>query len=305
MHLTQRQLKIFVALSHALSFSRCAEQLHVTQPTLSKIVREIEEVIGVQLFERTTRMVRLTAEGAMLLPIASRMIENYEAGLAELQGFAKGHAHTLAIAATPSCAASLLPGCLKRMRTGFPDLRIAVHDVSAEQTLELLRGRKVAVALTALLPGLMNDKDLEAVELMTDTFVLVASAHSQLELEGKIWSETVLGQLPIITMPRGTSTRLALDLSLLDDSATCSQMLELRDLVTIKKFVECDVGVAVLPELAARLITDDKIKVIHLQDAPKRSLGVVTRRGETASMICNKFASCIRQISSPDARELG
>lgn len=74
---------------------------------------------------------------------------------------------------------------------------------------------------------------------------------------------------------------------------------------TIKKFVERDVGVAVLPELAARLITDDTIKVIHLEEAPKRSLGVVTRRGETASMICNKFAACMRQISSFDAPELG
>ena len=81
MHLSQRQLKIFVALSHSLSFSRCAELLHVTQPTLSKIVREIEETIGVPLFERTTRSVRLTPEGSRLLPIASRMIESSDACL--------------------------------------------------------------------------------------------------------------------------------------------------------------------------------------------------------------------------------
>jgi LysR family transcriptional regulator, carnitine catabolism transcriptional activator len=303
MHLSQRQLKIFVALSHSLSFSRCAEQLHVTQPTLSKIVREIEETIGVQLFERTTRSVRLTSEGAMLLPIASRMIESYDAGLVELQDFAKGHAQTLSVAATPSIAATLLPGCIRRMRSEFPDLQVKVHDVSAEQTVELLRARKVGVALTALLPGIVNDKDLEASELMTDTFVLVASNRNDLDLEGKSWSESVLSQLPIITMPRGTSTRLALDLSLLDDSA-CKPVLELRDLATIKKFVENDVGVAVLPELAARLIMDANLRMIHLQDAPTRSIGVVTRRGETGSPICNRFAACMRQISNPDAREL-
>ena len=207
------------------------------------------------------------------------------------------------IAATPSTAAFLLPGCLKRLRTEFPDIRIAVHDVSAEQTLELLRGRKVGVALTALLPGAVNDKDLEAVELMTDTFVLVASCRNQLPLEGRTWSEDFLSQLPIITMPRGTSTRLALDLSLLDDSA-CRNVLELRDLATIKKFVECDVGVAILPELAARLILDDKLKVVHVQDAPNRSIGVVTRRGEAGSTICNRFAACMRLVSNPDAAGL-
>lgn len=303
MQLSQRQLKIFVALSHSLSFSRCAEQLHVTQPTLSKIVREIEETIGVQLFERTTRSVRLTNEGAILLPIASRMIESYDAGLVELQGLAKGHAQTLSVAATPSIAAFLLPGCIKRMRSEFPDVQVKVHDVSAELSLELLRGRKVGVALTALLPGLMNDKELEAIELMTDTFVLVTSNRSYLDLEGKPWSDDVLSQLPIITMPRGTSTRLAFDLSLLDDS-TCKPVLELRDLTTIKKFVECDLGVAVLPELAARLIMDVNLRMVHLQDAPSRSIGVVTRRGETGSLICNRFAACMRKISNPDPRGL-
>ncbi len=301
MNLSQRQLKIFVALSHSLSFSRCAEQLHVTQPTLSKIVREIEETIGVQLFERTTRSVRLTDEGAMLLPIASRMIESYDAGLVELQVFAKGHAQTLSVAATPSIAASLLPNCIRRLWSEFPGTQIKVHDVSAEQTLELLRARKVGVALTALLPGIVSDKDLESFELMTDNFVLIASSRNDLDLEGKTWSEDVLGQLPIITMPRGTSTRLALDLSLLDDSA-CQPILELRDLATIKKFVESDVGVAVLPELAARLIMDVNLRMIHLRDAPTRSIGIVTRRGEAGSPICNRFAGCMRQLSNSDLR---
>ncbi len=300
MHLSQRQLKIFVALSHSLSFSRCAEQLHVTQPTLSKIVREIEESIGLQLFERTTRSVRLTPEGAMLLPIVSRMIENYDAGLAELQGFAKGHSMTLSIAATPSIAAHFLPECTKRMRNEFPNLRIAIHDVSAEMTLELLRARKVGVAITALLPGLTNDKDLDAFELMTDEFVLLNSRSNPLNLAGKEWSDEVLSQLPIITMPRGTSTRLALDLSLLNDNAI-TQVFELRDLATIKKFVQCGVGVAVLPELAAKLIMDDDLEVVRLLDAPKRSIGVVTRRGETGSAVTTRFAACMRQVSGGNA----
>lgn len=300
MHLSQRQLKIFVALSHSLSFSRCAEHLSVTQPALSKMVREIEETLDVQLFERTTRSVRLTTEGALLLPIASRIIDHYDEGLAELKGLASGHAHTLAIAATPSIAATLLPECIKRFRAEFPDFRISVHDVSAEQTFELLRARKVGIALTALLPGLTNDKDLEAVELMTDPFVLVTSVRNQLDLEGKHWTEDLLTQLPIITMPRGTSTRLALDLSLLEDGAVGLQVLELRDLATIKKFVECDVGVAILPELAARLITDDKLRTIQVDDAPTRAIGIVTRRGETGSAISNKFAACVRLTSIPN-----
>lgn len=295
MNISQRQLKIFVALSQSLSFSRCAAQLNVTPPTLSKLLRELEVTLGVVLFERTTRSVRLTAEGALLVPIASRMIDAYDIGLEELRDFISGRADSLAAAAVPSVAALLTPACLLQLRKQFSTANIAFCDVSSEQALEMLRARRVNVAFTEFLPELANDTALEVGELISDDrFVLLAAKNSHRNFDDAVWSEEYLGHLPIITLARGSSSRMALELSFLG-CESFRPAFELRYLVTIKSFVEADMGIAVLPKLTARLILDDKLQVIELKNAPKRSLCFVVRKGEKQAAIQRQFVNQMRQ----------
>lgn len=295
MNITQRQLKIFVALSHSLSFSRCASQLNVTPPTLSKLLRELEDTLGVVLFERTTRSVRLTAEGALLVPIATRMIDAYDLGLEELRDFVGVRADSLSVAATPSVAALLTPACLLRLEKNYPAAKIAFCDVNSEQALEMLRARRVGVAFTEFLPELANDTALDVSELVgDDCFVLLAARDAPWDFTGAVWSEEFLGRLPIITMVRGSSARMALDLSFFA-SEDFRPKFELRYLVTIKSFVECGMGIAVLPKLTARLILDDNLQLVEMKNAPKRSLCVVVRRGEKQATIQKQFVHHMRQ----------
>ena len=108
MNLTPRELRIFVSLASSLSFVQTADSFFVTQPTMSKMVKSIEDKLGVKLFERTTRNVTLTREGHNLLQVASRIVEDYEAGLSQLAEVARRGSQKLAIAALPSLAATLL-----------------------------------------------------------------------------------------------------------------------------------------------------------------------------------------------------
>lgn len=297
MNISQRQLKIFVALSHSLSFSRCASQLNVTPPTLSKLLRELEESLGVVLFERTTRSVRLTTEGAYLLPIASRMIDAYDHGLEELKGFMIGRADALSIAAIPPIAALIIPECLKRLGKQYPEARLNICDVASEQALELLRARRVGVAFTEFFPELCSDSALEASELLDeDAFVLLVSKDWPQCLDDAVWSEECFNQLPLITLARGlgSSSRMSSDLSLFVRE-DFRPKYELRCLVTIKGFVECGMGVAVLPKLTAHLIKTDKLRVVELRDSPRRSICSVVRRGEKQPAIQRQFINHLRQ----------
>lgn len=84
MNLTTRQLRIFVLLAETLSFHKTADILHITQLTLSKLVKEIEATLGIELFERSTRMVRLSRAGQDILDIARKITARYEQGMLEL-----------------------------------------------------------------------------------------------------------------------------------------------------------------------------------------------------------------------------
>src|SRR6476661_1447023 len=129
MNLSPRQLRLFVLLAQSLSFSRTADQLCVSQPTLSKLVREIEEAMGVRLFERTTRSVKLTVDGEALLGVARRVVVDYEAGCTELEQMVRHRSHGLAIAALPTLAATLLPELVAQLRQEVPDAVVRIHDV--------------------------------------------------------------------------------------------------------------------------------------------------------------------------------
>src|SRR5690606_5871167 len=109
MNLSIRQLKIFVLLAETLSFQKAAGMLHVTQPTLSKLLKEIEESLGIQLFERSTRVVRLSRAGQDLLPSAKNITAMYEKGMCDISERLREKSNRIAIAALPTLAASLIP----------------------------------------------------------------------------------------------------------------------------------------------------------------------------------------------------
>ena len=147
MNLSPRQLKILVVLARTLSFSRTAELFHVTQPSLTKIVHGIEAEVGVQLFDRTTRSVRLTREGEDLIPVAQRLVQDYDTGISELAGLARRRNQRLAVAA-PTLAAMLLPHhriAASRVARAV----VKVHDVPRRSAL-LLRSHEVDIAVTAV-----------------------------------------------------------------------------------------------------------------------------------------------------------
>ena len=295
MNLSPRQLKIFVALAHSLNFSRTAEQLHVTQPRLSKIVREIEDSFGVRLFDRTTRSVTLTANGAALLAVATRLMANYELGMAELADVAARDRRRLAIAALPTLAAMMLPEAMAALRREHPDASLRVHDVLADVAIDLLRTRKVDMALTAL-DGF--HPDLQQEEIMRDRFVLLSSKrHPPPWQTPPEWSEVLLGTLPLISMPRGSSTRQIIDASFVRENMQFRPVFEISGLAAIARFVKAGCGMALLPELGAELVLDPELAIIPLRHAPERTIGIVMRQGEERSALALRIVQAMRAFA--------
>lgn len=295
MHLPPRHLKIFVALAQSLNFTRTAEQLYVSQPRLSKIIREIEECVGVQLFDRSTRRVALTSDGAALLPIAKRMIENYEIGLAELQEAADRKRQRLIMAVLPTLAGTFMPAVLASAQAAHPTMSFKLYDVPAGACIELLRARKVEIALTSIEDA---QPDLQFKEILQDPFVMLSARSMALPWKTvPAWSEAAFNTLPLICTPRGTGFRRAIDASFIRENTQLRPVLEVDHLAGLAKFVKAEFGFALLPLLAAELVLDADLVITQFSHAPTRCLGVVARQGEERSFMAEFVVDAMVRFS--------
>lgn len=292
MNLSPRQLRIFVALARSLNFSRTAAQFCVTQPTLSKIVRDIEEELGVRLFERTTRSVKLTVDGEALVSVAARITDDFSVGVSELEAVARRRSERLSVAALPTLAATLLPGAVAALRAELPHAFIRVHDVFSDEALDLLRARKVDLALTGLD---VIHQDLAYSELVRERYVVLSSRAHPLPPGLKVWSAAALAALPLITMPRGTGTRRQVEAAFLGAGLQFRPAFELSNLTSVARFVRAGCGIALLPISGAELVLDRGLEVTCLEGAPERSIGVVTRRDDELPLLAVKMLRSVRQ----------
>jgi LysR family transcriptional regulator, carnitine catabolism transcriptional activator len=293
MNLSPRQLRIFVYLAQTLSFSRTADHFCVSQPTLSKLVKEIEESVGVRLFERTTRTVRLTDDGDAMVGVARRVVENFDGGMTELAQVRRHRSHGLSIAAMPTLAATLLPELVAELQRDVPDAIVRIHDVVTDEALELLRGRRVDLALTTI--DVMH-KDLAYTELFREPFVLLSRKEYVPPITE--WSEAGIDAIPIISMPRGTGTRQLIEMAFVRQGARFRPLLELRDLNSIVRFVAAGCGVALLPRSAGVLLLTPELTLHPIRGAPERTVGIMTRREVELPVLASRMMRSIRERAS-------
>lgn len=143
-----RHLRYFVAVAGEENVSRAALKLHLSQPALSRQIRDLEEAIGFQLLERTAKSVRLTAAGKVFLAEAREVLLHAEAAVSKARMVASGTSRELSVGYAPSLTVEILPRALRQFQEQFPKVRLALHDLSSAELLAQLREGKLQVALT-------------------------------------------------------------------------------------------------------------------------------------------------------------
>ncbi|MBI4660217.1 MAG: LysR family transcriptional regulator [Verrucomicrobia bacterium] len=148
-----RHLRYFVAVAEELNFSRAAERLHVSQPPLSRQIRDLEAELKVTLLERDRQSVRLTRAGREVLTHARKLLRDAEALLNDASRMDKEKHEDLQIGYAPSLAAGIISRVLARYRRLSPGARITLHDMYDTEILAGLRNRKLDAALTLRPPA--------------------------------------------------------------------------------------------------------------------------------------------------------
>jgi DNA-binding transcriptional LysR family regulator len=175
------QLRCFVAVAEELHFSRAAERLNMTQPPLSRQIRLLEHHVGVELLERNSRNVRLTAAGKAFLPEAARILRMAEEAAFTARRAARGEQGSLAIGFTSASGYSLLPEVVRRLRERCPGVSLNLKELVSTAQVEALNAGEIDLGL--MRPHPVNS-ELESLPLASEALML--AIH---EREADQWPE--------------------------------------------------------------------------------------------------------------------
>lgn len=172
-----RHLRYFIAAAEEENVSRAALNLHVSQPAISRQIHDLEDEIGFPLFERSAKSLKLTEAGKVFLAEAKSVLQHANDAVKSARAVAAGARGEIHVGYAPSLTVRILPTALRAFQAEFPGVRVALHDLSAEEMLAGLRDGKLHVALTAP-PEKGKLRGLQFKELARDSAcVAVAPKH--------------------------------------------------------------------------------------------------------------------------------
>ena len=291
-NLSTKDLRAVVALSQTKSFGQAALLVHLSQSALSALIARVEAQIGARLFERTTRAVELTDAGHVFIAHAQEILRDTQRALRAVTDTVQLKAGSVAVAALPSLAASLLPKVFAEFARIHPGVRLSLLDTLSGPAFDLVRDGKVDFALTAADP---KQEDLAYEQLMEDQFLIICPDDHPLSRQaGPIPIETTL-DYPHVSMPSSASVRQYIDADLLSKGLYFAPVFEVDHIATIGALVSAGLGISALPETAISLLQADRLAQIPLS-APgiQRPLGIVMRRHAPRSSAARKLETLIR-----------
>ena len=178
-----RHLRYFVAVAEELNFTRAAQRLHTAQPSLSQQIQDLEQEVGVPLFIRTKRSVKLTAAGTAFLDEARLTLAQSRRAIASARKAAQPGERTLVLGFGPPAEIKLFPGTLTSLRASFPKLRLEFRSMTTLQQREALLHNEIDLAF--LRPPI-HEPSLEAIPVLREELVAVLPADHPLAGEGPL-----------------------------------------------------------------------------------------------------------------------
>ncbi len=291
-----RHMRAFVAIADHGSFTAAAAVLGVTPPSLTATIRQFEDVTGAALFDRTTRQVSLTATGERFLPVARRLIGDFEEALGDLDALSKGVGGKINIAAAPSVLTRILPSIISRFVADHPDARLRLDEMNAGEVHEAVANNEADFGIAGEWQAL---PDIQFSPLFSDRFgVLCRSDHDFAKRKSLKWADLAGQDFVGLGPESGTGAMIAQPSllgveSALETGGALRPIVETSNTITLAAMVAEGVGITVLPELAARvsdMTIPNGLSFVPLCDpVRKRHIGIITRKSKSLSPIAQMF----------------
>jgi DNA-binding transcriptional LysR family regulator len=280
-NVTLKHLQAFVAVAQEGSFTRAARRLALSQPALTIQITQFEEELGVRLFDRTTRRVLLTDNGAEFLPTAERLLDDVHSAIAEVRDVAARRRGRVGVATLPSIAVKLMPAMVAAFRTDYPGVSVHLLDANASGVQERVRRKEVDFGLAS---QWQRDEDLKFEPVMRDPFRVVCRRdHPLAAKEGPLsWAD--LAGHEFLGLAPDTGIRPLIEGVADLPSNVRTPPVEVSNIATLDGMLAAGLGVSVLPELALPADPSGCLisRALH-GPALSRELCLITRRGRSLS----------------------
>ena len=294
MRLETQDLTSFAILAEQLHFGRAAARLHVSQPALSKRIKNLEEKIGGPLLIRNRRGVALTPAGAMFYKESRRIIRDIDIAYKAARGATSGELGKLRLGVGISTILSLVPRALLKFREARPGVEIEVADMSTLDQIEALIAGRIDVGFVRL-P--MNHPQLAIRKVLTERLTIATSA----KFSGPFTMKGIQEQA-FILIDRGVSaTYHDHCISLCERSGFAPRIVyEANDMFTILNLVSAGIGVSLVPRAARAMhVTGVKFAPVH-DNYADWDIGMAWNK-KSESEIIRKFAQIVLPVSMKSA----
>lgn len=302
MNVTLRQLRAFIALSRTGNFTLAAESLFITQSALSGLIKELEQSLGVRLFDRSTRRIQLSDVANEIHPLIEKILTDLDGALEEVTNLKALKKGVVRVAAPQLMACTLLPELIAAYRGEFPDVIIHLIDCAVESVTSRVFSGEVDFGVG---PERDPNSDIDATMLFEMPFHAVfPPGHSLTSMQTVRWAD--LARYPLITLRGQFTERLSLDLRNAMRELELKPTTQVTFMSTALSMVAAGLGVTICMPYAASLV-----RLYHLEMNPLiapevfRRFYVFTRNSRSLSPAAQSFHDYLLHFIKEGGNETG
>jgi DNA-binding transcriptional LysR family regulator len=288
------QLRYFMAIAEAGSFSRAAERLHVSQPPLSTQIKSLEQEVGTRLLARTNRGVSLTTSGQVFYEEIRAVLGRLESARGKALQADRGDVGMLAVGFVSIADYSILPPALKSFRAQFPLVEVQLHELTTDAQIRELRGARLDLGI-GLAP--VEEPDLEFKSVLREELVLAAPAGHAAARGDNVDLRT-LSKASFIVPPRDIAPGLYdLTISRCRAAGFAPRIVQnARQMQTVIGLVSCGMGVALVPA-SVRNLKRTGVSYQRLRGRPALiDLGILRLR-ESENTLGQRFVAALQDAA--------
>jgi DNA-binding transcriptional LysR family regulator len=294
--LSARQLRAVLAVAEYNSFIAAAAFLKTSQPALTRTIKRVEDVLGVRLFDRSTRRVTITTAGREFVAVAERMLNDLRISIGSMRQISEQQRGQIIISSIMSVANGLLPTIVAKYRASRPGIEIILREGVHGTVLEDIRSGTADLGATYVddVPDFV-----EAKRVSREVFDVILPRSHPLTKSARRSSVTLteLVSFPLVSLPHESRTRRIIDGAASTAGHTLQHVATVTQFATMMSFVRAGVGIAIVPSGAIAGLLGRDIAVLTLtKPRLSRDVGLIWLRERELTPAAQGFAVIFEEV---------